>query len=275
MGLMAAASGSALAAAPAENKPKAKIALQMYTMREPAKEDLPGTLKKVREMGWEYVQWSGMPDLPADKIRAELDKAGLKAIAAHVGVEPFEADFDAQVKFWKTVGVEYVGPGGMMGDCKDSLEGWLRGSKRLDTLGEKLYKTGMRLTYHNHAGEFEKFEGDPRCKEDILMETASPKNVCAELDICWVHAGGADPAAYMRKFKDRCPTIHAKDYAEPTKERDHPFVPLGKGILNWKDIFAAGREAGVEWYIYEQDRCDEGPFVAAKESYEFLVKNLT
>jgi sugar phosphate isomerase/epimerase len=272
MGLMAGACQSSFAAAPAGDK--ARIALQLYTMRDPAKEDLPGTLRKIREMGWEYVQWSGMPNLPAEKIREELDKAGLKAIAAHVGVESFETDFDGQVKFWKTVGVEFVGPGGMMGDCKESLEAWLRGAKRLDTLGEKLRKAGMRLTYHNHASEFEKFDGDPRCKEDILMEATSPKNLCAELDTAWVYAGEADPAAYIRKFKGRCPTIHAKDYAPETKERDHIFVPLGKGILNWQDIFAAGRESGVEWYIYEQDRCDEGPFVAAKESYEYLVKNL-
>ena len=74
---------------------KRAMALQLYTLRDPAKKDLAGTLKKVREMGWEYVQWSGMPDLPAEKIREALDTAGLKAIAAHVGIEPFEKDFDA------------------------------------------------------------------------------------------------------------------------------------------------------------------------------------
>ena len=51
------------------------IALQLYTMREPAKTDLAGMLKRVREMGWEYVQWSGMPSLPAHQIRAALDAA--------------------------------------------------------------------------------------------------------------------------------------------------------------------------------------------------------
>ena len=94
------------------------MALQLYTLRDPAKKDLADTLKKAREMGWEYVQWSGMPNLPAEKIREALDTAGLKAIAAHVGIEPFEKDFDANVKFWKTVGVKDLAPGGMMNDCK-------------------------------------------------------------------------------------------------------------------------------------------------------------
>jgi sugar phosphate isomerase/epimerase len=243
-------------------------------MRDPAKEDLPGTLKKVREMGWEYVQWSGMPDLPAEKIREALDAAGLKAMAAHVGIEAFEADFEVQVKFWKTVGVEYVGPGGMMGDCRDTLEAWLKGAKRLDALGAKLRSVGMKLTFHNHTGEFEKFEGDPRCQEDILLESTDPRNLHAEFDVAWVYAAKQDPAAYIRKYKGRCPTIHAKDIISNPQEGKSRFVPLRKGELSWPHLFAAGRESGVEWYIYEQDSCDEGPFAAAQISYDFLVKNL-
>lgn len=257
----------------AQEKKAPQIALQLYTMREPAKKDLAGTLKKCKEMGWEYVQWSGMPDLSAEKIREALDTAGLKAIACHCGVEPFETDFDKSVAFWKTVGVQYAGPGGMMGDCKDSLEGWIAGCKRLDAVGAKMREAGIRLTYHNHAGEFEKFEGDPRSKEDILMETTSPQNVLAELDVAWVLAGGVDPAAYIRKCKGRCPTVHAKDLATEPKGGKVKFAPLGKGVLNWPDIFAAGKEAGIEWYIYEQDVCPEGPFEAAQISLEFLKKN--
>ena len=274
LGLLAASSQVAYGAASAKEKGKQKIALQLYTMREPAKEDLAGTLKKVHEMGWEYVQWSGMPDLPAEKIREALDTAGLKAMAAHVGVEAFEKDFEGQVKFWKTVGAEYVGPGGMMGDCRDTLEAWLNGAKRLDTLGAKLRKVDMKLTFHNHTMEFEKYEGDPRTKEEILLESTNPEHLFAEFDVAWVYAAKQDPAAWMRKYKGRCPTIHAKDFISNPQEGKSKFVPLGKGELNWPDLFAAGHEAGVEWYIYEQDSCDEGPFEAARISYEFLVKNV-
>ena len=273
-GLLAASCQTCPSATAAKSKVNPKIALQLYTMREPAKEDLPGTLKKVREIGWEYVQWSGMPNLPAEQIREALDKAGLKAIAAHVGVEPFETDFDGQVKFWKTVGVEYLGPGGMMSDCKDTLEAWLRGAKRLDTLGEKLNKVGLHLTYHNHSGEFKKFPNDPRTMEDILLQATKPENVGAEFDLAWVFAADQDPAAYMRKYKGRCPTIHAKDTAAKNAAGKFDLKPLGQGALNWPDLFVAMREAGVKWCIYEQDTCKDGPFVDAKISYDFLVKNL-
>ena len=79
---------------------KKGIALQLYTMREPAKKDLPGTLKKAREMGWEYVQWSGMPNLPAEEDprgagrgRPESDRRPRRAS------KPFEKDFDENGPF--------------------------------------------------------------------------------------------------------------------------------------------------------------------------------
>ncbi len=269
-----------LASAAADNKADKKkggsqgIALQLYTLRGLAAKDLAGTLKKAREIGWEYVQWSGMPDLPAEKIREALDTAGLKAIAAHTTVESFETDFDGAVKFWKTVGAKDVAPGGMMKDCTGSLEAWMRGAKRLDAVGEKLRAAGMRLSYHNHTGEFEKFEGDPRCKLDILYESTNPEHLFAEFDLAWVHAAGADPAAYIRKYKHRCPLVHAKDLAGEKKGGKVQFRALGQGVLNWPNIFAAGHEAGIEWYIYEQDDCNGDPFGCAQTSYEFLVKHV-
>jgi sugar phosphate isomerase/epimerase len=269
MGVLAAA-GAGVARAQ-ETKPQGKIALQLYTMREPAKTDLAGTLKKVREIGWQYVQWSGMPDLPAEAIRDALGEAGLKAMSCHTGLEPFETDFEKTVQFWKTVGVESAGPGGMMSDCRETLQDWLRGAKRFDAVGAKLREEGIRLTYHNHASEFEKYPDDPRTKLDILMESTDPKNLSAELDLAWIKVGGADPAAYMRKFAGRCHQVHAKDLAPVEPGGKVRFTPLGEGILNWDDIFAAGREAGTEWYIYEQDNGEGSPFKWAKTSYDFLV----
>jgi sugar phosphate isomerase/epimerase len=247
---------------------KANFAIILYTLREPAKQDLPGTLKRVRDIGFEYVQWSGMPDLPADEIRAALDKAGLKAIAGHCSMEPFETDFETNVKFWKTVGAGDIAPGGMMNDCKDSLEAWLRGAKRLDVLGARLRVEGLRLSYHNHAFEFEKFEGDDRCKLDILYGETQPYNLCAELDLGWVHAGKADPAAYLKKYAGRCPVVHAKDLA--LVDGKPQFKPLGQGELDWAAIFKAGTEAGVQWYVYEQDSCEGDVWDSVKASCEFL-----
>lgn len=267
LGLLALAGPSALGAA--ERKP-ARIALQLYTLRDPAQKDLEGTLKKAADMGWKYVQWSGMPNLSANQIRAALDKAGLQCAAAHVSIEAFEKKFDEEVAFYKTLGATDVAPGGMMSDCTANLEAWIKGAQRLDALGAKLRAVGLRLSFHNHTMEFAKFPADPRTKFDILMETTRPENLCAEIDLAWAAVGGADPAALIRKLKNRCPVVHAKDVLIDGAK--HTLKPLGQGSLQWDEIFAAGKASGIEWYIYEQDNGEGSPFDFARASFEFLAQ---
>jgi sugar phosphate isomerase/epimerase len=270
MGLLALSGRAALGADTATGGVRAGIALQLYTVRELARKDLDGTLKKAAEMGWRYVQWSGMPSLPADQIRAALDKAGLSCIACHTSMESFEKDFDKEVAFWKTVGNKDVAPGGMMKDCTASLAAWINGCKRLDALGAKLRAAGMRLSFHNHSMEFDKFPDDPRTKHQILMDETKPENLGAELDIAWAHAAGVDVPAYIRKLAGRIQVVHAKDLVSEGKK--HTLMPLGQGSVPWPAVFAAGREAGIEWYVYEQDGGKGEVFDYVKASYDFLSK---
>ena len=252
-----------------------KYALQLYTLRDAAAKDLPGTLKKVREIGWEYVQWSGMPEKSAEECRAALDAAGLKCVAGHISVEAFEQDYAKELAFWQTLGATDIAPGGMMKDCQDSLEAWLGGARRLDALGAKLKLSGIRLSYHNHAHELEKFADDPRTKLDILYAATSPDHLCAEFDLAWLQVGGANPAEYIRKYPKRCPVVHAKDTAQKKKLFGGVvFCALGAGLLDWPAIFAAGKESGIEWYIYEQDSTAGDIWQDAATSYAFLKKNL-
>jgi sugar phosphate isomerase/epimerase len=252
----------------------AKFALQLYTVREPAKKDLPGTLKRARDIGYEYVQWSGMPELPAEEIRAALDDAGLKAVAGHASVEGFEKDFSAELRYWKTIGVTHLAPGGMPSENRESLDAWKKGAARLDRIGATLREAGVQYSYHNHASEFEKFEGDDRYPIDILMAETKPENLRWEMDLAWVYYGGEDPAACLRKYKGRCPIIHIKDVAKDAPEGKHVFTELGRGLLDWNIILPAAREAGVEWYAYEQDTCPGDPLESARISYEFLKANI-
>ncbi len=268
LGFLGLASQAGLAA----GKPKAGIALQLYTLREPAKADLPGTLKRAADMGWRYVQWSGMPVTPADRIKALLDQAGLTCIAAHVSIEDFERNFEEEVAFWKTVGALDVAPGEMMKDCVENLAGWKRGARRLDELGAKLRAAGMRLSFHNHQMEFEKFLDDSRTKFDILMAETKPENLAAEIDIAWALAAGADPVALIRRLPGRCPVVHAKDVIPSPADKQHTLVALGQGAVKWNDVFAAGRESGIEWYIYEQDRGAGTPWDFTRASLDFLSK---
>ena len=248
------------------------IALQLYTMREPAKQDLAGTLKKVRDIGWEYVQWSGMPNLPADKIRAALDAAGLKAIAAHVSVEAFEKNFDESVQFWKTVGVADVATSTMMNDCRANLEAWLKGAKRLDALGAKLRarRCGSPTTITiptSRSFPATRATSSTSSWKQPARKTSRPNST-------WPGSSSAGPIRRRTFASTRAAArvIHVKDTLTKKGERVK-FQALGQGALKWKEIFAAGRKSGIEWYVYEQDNGDGSPFDYARTSYEFLMKN--
>ena len=277
LGLLALSCKTGLSASPetaaTKKRPKG-IAIQLYTVRDPAKKDLDGTLKKLRDMGWEYVQWSGMPNLSGDKIRAALDAAQLKAISAHVAIEPFEKDFDAAAHTWKEVGVDHLAIGSMMKECTANVEAWLRGVKRLAAVGAKLREEGIRFAYHTHAPDFQKFPADPRRKIDIMLESAPATDLKAEFDVAWVLAGGASPADYLRKYKGRSPVIHVKDIKPLAKGGKVQFTPLGQGAQNWKEVITAAHESGVEWLAYEQDSGQGSPFDWARESLDFLNKNV-
>jgi sugar phosphate isomerase/epimerase len=160
-----------------------------------------------------------------------------------------------------------------MKDCLADLAAWKRGCKRLDVLGAKLRGVGMRLSFHNHQMEFEKFPGDARTKYDILMAETKPENLGGELDIAWALAAGVDPAGLFKGIlKGRCPVVHAKDVIPNADPKKHKLVALGQGKVDWKGVFAAGREAGVEWYVYEQDRGDVPVWDFVQASYDFLSK---
>jgi len=247
------------------------IALQLYTLREPGAKDPLGTLRRARDLGFDYAQWSGLPDMPAEEARKLLDNAGVKAIAAHDNIEAFETDFDGRVAYWRALGAPDVAPGGMMPDCTGSLDAWIRGAARINAVGEKLASVGMRLSYHNHAFELERFEGDDRAKLDILYEATGAEALYAELDTAWLHIGGVDPSEYIRKYAFRCPVIHVKDVAaDPAPGGGPQFTALGQGVLDWDSIFDACEEAGVEWCVYEQDNTAGDIFDDVAASYNFL-----
>ena len=91
-----------------------------------------------------------------------------------------------------------------------------------------------------------------------------------KLDTYWVHMGGEDPLAYIRKYASRLAYLHLKDRTAPPGDETCPFAEVGQGVLAWSGIFTAAEAAGVEWYIVEQDRCTRPPLESARMSFEYL-----
>jgi hypothetical protein len=60
---------------------KGPVGLQLYSLRDQFKKDVPGTLDQVKAFGIKYVETAGTYGVPPEKFRAMLDERGLKAVS--------------------------------------------------------------------------------------------------------------------------------------------------------------------------------------------------
>jgi sugar phosphate isomerase/epimerase len=243
------------------------FALQLYSVRDHLEKDLAGTLRRVKAVGYDYVETAGTYDLDAAGFKALLEQCGLRAVSAHMDLETVTQRTENAIADAHALGVRYVvmpwtDPALMLDKAS-----WVACGKALDAAGMAFRAAGIRLGYHNHEHEFVRFDGASAL--DILMGAASAENLFAQIDCYWVSYGHADPAALIRRYKGRCPLIHVKDMAAG-EGRD--VTEIGNGIIDWRKVFAAGVEAGTEWYVVEQDHSRTDSIESARTSAAFMAR---
>ena len=270
---------------------KFKVGLQLYSVRDRMAEDMEGTLRAVKEMGYDYVEMAGYFGKSAEEIRALLDKCGLTCISVHQTPDFYETKGQEGVDFIKTLGAEFSA---IPWYDKAKLPGspvWEETKAHFVRVGELLKRNGVDMYYHNHDFEFE-MVGD-RCKYDIMMEEISRDIFKPEFDVCWVRYAGEDPCKYIRAFAGNVRILHLKDFTckklaagpayalidadgnpiAPVSKEDNAFrfAPLGQGMQDFSAILAAAEEAGTEYVIVEQDETYELPSLeAARQSRDYL-----
>ena len=246
------------------------LAAQLYTVRDHMKtaSDFAATVKMVAAIGYKVVQVSGIGPISDADVKAALDDAGLACCITHVRLPwPWHAErVDAIIAQHKLWDCKNVAVGSMPDQYRADEAGFRRFCAEADAIGRKIYEAGLTFSYHNHSFEFVHF--GKRTGLDLLYEETDPRYVQAELDTYWVQHGGGDPAAWIKKLKNRMPVVHFKDLVilngQPT------MAEIGEGNLNWPAIIAACKEANVEWYAIEQDVCQRDPFESLKISYDNL-----
>ncbi len=246
-----------------------KIAAQLYTLREYLKtpEDIAETLKKVKEIGYNAVQVSGMGPIDDQALKELADEAGLTICATHVGWQDLKDNLDKVIEKHKIWDCKYVGLGGLPGEYR-TKEGYSEFAKIASEIGRELKQAGLQFIYHNHDFEFAKFDG--KTGLEILFEESDPEAVDFELDVYWVQAGGADVIDWIEKVRGRMKVVHLKDMVV-TPDRKQLFAEVGEGNMNFEKILKACEEIGVEWGAVEQDQCyDRSPF----ESLAISQRNL-
>jgi sugar phosphate isomerase/epimerase len=248
---------------------KPVMALQLYTVRDLLAKDFDGTVRKVKQIGYDAVEMAGGSPHDAPRLKAFLDEVGIRPIGAHVPIEKLETALDDSIAFAKALAMPNLICPYLPDNRRAAREDWVKTAKSLDKAGAACRKAGLRLSYHNHSFEFVKFDG--KYALDMLFENCSPQNVLSELDTFWVQHGGEDPVKYIEKYAGRICILHVKDMAG---DAARSFTEVGAGILNWPAIHKAALKAGVEYYCVEQDVCPGSSMDSAAKSAKFVSKLL-
>ena len=84
------------------------VALQVYSVRDYAEKDLKGTLEKIKEMGYDGVEFAGLYGNQASEVKSMVEELGLIPVSAHVPIEEMLADPDKVIGDYAEIGCKYI-----------------------------------------------------------------------------------------------------------------------------------------------------------------------
>jgi sugar phosphate isomerase/epimerase len=234
-----------------------KVGLQLYSLREQFKSDVPGTLSKVKQMGFTKVELAGTYGMKPEQFKSELDRFHLQPVSMHVGYERLRDDLDSVIKEAKTFGVEYVGCAWIPHKGAFTADDCNRAIAHFNEWGEKLAKHGLRFMYHIHGYEFQSTEGGTLY--DKLITGTKPQYVAIEMDVFWVVWPGQDPVQLLKKYPKRVELLHLKDLKKGLKGNLSGGAPpeaetsLGTGQVDWPKVLREAMKGGVKYMFIEDE----------------------
>ena len=249
-----------------------RLAFNSYTVRSRLDnpENVERTFRELRDVGYEAVELDLdrlMLQFEVEELKDLLNQLGLKAFSAHTGFERLELAIENTIKGIKLLGLAYLVLPSLPRErfCSDE-HGYIDGAKLLASFAEKTRNEGIKFVYHNHAKEFEKFNG--KTGMEIIFDDVIWKDYLAELDVYWIQYAGGDPSQWIRKFTGRVPLVHIKDLG--VVDGKPMTMEVGEGNMNMPAILDACKESGVEWFIVEQDDSLRDPVESLRISKKFL-----
>ena len=243
----------------AQSVPPAPVGLELYSFREQFKADVPGTLAKVKQMGFREVEVAGTYGLDPAAFRRLLDKNGLKAVSMTASFEDLEANVPDIINSAKALGVRYVVCAWVPHtvDLFTSADAD-RAINAFSTAGRLLAAEKIQFCYHNHGYEFQKMPNGTTYF-DYMAQNLDPKWVNFEMDVYWVKSPGYDPVALLQQYPKRFVLAHLKDRrpGTPNTLTGHDDVEnnvtLGDGDVGIAAFMRAARKAGVKHFFIEDE----------------------
>ena len=261
------------------------IGLQLYTIRDAMGKDPAGSLKKVSDTGYKYVELAdykngkfyGYEPIEFKKLVNDL---GMEILSSHAGFGPKGISLDDAKKMAEDhakLGAKYcMQP--YVNDSDRTIENYHYMVSEINKVGKVMKEYGILYGYHNHNFEFENINGVVPYF-DIFLKDLDKDLTTMELDLFWATKAGQDPVEIFNKYPGRFQLFHMKDmYTKEApffKTASKDFAPVGEGVIDFKRILAAKDIAGMKYMIVEQDSTKDGkPFEAIQTSITNLIAKI-
>ena len=236
----------------------APVGLELYSFRDQFAKDVPGTLTKVKQMGFRDVEVAGTYGMSTGDFRKLLDQNGLKAIGVGASFEDLDRNVPKVLAEARALGAKYVvcfwiphaGDAFTIQNAEQAVDVF-------NTAGSLLAQNGISLCYHTHGYEFQTYKDGTFF--DYLAENFDPKFVNFEMDVFWVKSPGYDPVALLQKYPKRFPLMHLKDRKPGTPDSNtgkadvESNVTLGQGDVGIAAIMKQAKKSGVKHYFIEDE----------------------
>ena len=256
---------TASAPAPAEIKLagdfQGPLGVQLYSFRDAFKTDVPGTLARVRALGFKEVELAGTYGMTAQQFRQALDSAGLSATSMHIGYEQFRDSLESALAAAKVLGPKYVGTAWIPHpDGPITVALAKKAAADFNRWGKAARAQGLQFFYHVHGYEFKPGAGGV-LPMDVLMKETDPEAVKFEMDVFWASLPGNDPVVLLKKYPGRWKLMHIKDMKKGVATNVHTGsanpdsseVPTGTGQTDYRAVLRAAKDVGVERFYIEDE----------------------
>lgn len=257
------------------------LGLQLYSLRDTIGDDVQSTIEKVAGVGFKEVETYGYSSenqfwgLSVPEFKKLLQDNGLTSPSGHYGLDKYLSKEGSKDDFAYTLDVanglnqKYVIIPYISDSLRTSIDDYKRMAEKLNEAGEMCKDAGLKLAYHNHAFEFEDYNGQNGF--DVFLQNTDSDLVAFEMDIYWIVRAGKDPVELFQRHPGRFPLWHVKDMDKANNELN---TEIGSGTIDFQKIFNMAKEAGGEHFIIEQENFDMDPYKSLSQSYNYIKSNL-
>ena len=238
---------------------KMDYGIQMFSVRDLAKEDLFTAFKKMAEIGYRKIETAGFFGHSAAEVKGMLDELQLTLSGTHSPYQDLLDAYEETVRYHEELGnTEYIIPSADL-SSKEKIDAFVENVNRIQPL---LAARGITLSYHNHAREFIPLEDGTVIYDELVNRTG----LGLEIDTYWAYVGGKDPVALMEALKDRLRFIHIKD-----GDAEGNGKPLGLGTAPVAEVYQKAAELGVPMIVESETQDPDGE-TEARICFAYLKK---